>query len=656
MLMSGALKTMIVLVGLATAFGEFGPITSVEVRALGSLAYGTLSPPKERSPARPRYVPGDRVQVAREVPSPAQTAQLGTQSEEFKSSYLLRGGDGVPAFATGNLLSLSRAGDRVGLGLRRCASAQELVRNRLRISDKDLEHRAVSLRRISSGEGIQALCSQQVVSEISGSASRPASALDTIPASSSRGLLRTQGTFHHLGVIARAASNTPFCKRTAAMTMTIAPGSDIPADSSLQYPAASTFERGFACAAGALVAAVALVLDSRSLAVSWVRSIAISTASFLAGMLAWSVVQSESRIRPYLRSEADAAYSDSKFVSAGAVTAHYLEALPSSGKPTLTLLCLHGFGASCASYRLVLQPLAEALQARVLAVDMPGFGLTNRPRLVKDFCPQQMVSSFVQSLGLAQETSTVPLVLMGHSLGGLVAAKHVVSTQSAVAAAVLVAPLVVHSGADVQSAQAVSASAKSGRARRMLSASFKAVAGAAGAFLKYGIQGLVRLLMPVLALALRRMVYTPDFWPQALGATYYDRSNLREEIVAGYRRASWVQGWEGGLLNFVRFRMTAGKTLYEMLRQAWRANLDSAPPATSTAQALGSSGKPLLFIHGEGDKVIPCVNSRVVSAVLAGQADFVEVKKCGHCPMEEQPSEFVESVSAYLKRVLAPCT
>jgi pimeloyl-ACP methyl ester carboxylesterase len=385
---------------------------------------------------------------------------------------------------------------------------------------------------------------------------------------------------------------------------------------------------------------------------SWARFAVCSAASFIAGTLTWSIVQSEGRIRPYLRSEAEAAYPDSKFVSAGAVTAHYLEALPSSGQPALTLLCLHGFGASCASYRLVLQPLADSLQARVLSVDMPGFGLTNRPARVKDFCPQQMVSGLVQSLGLSEKESNIPLVIMGHSLGGLVAAKHLISADSAVAAAVLVAPLVVHSGGHAKSGCADLAPEATG-VQRMFVVSIKAMAGAAGAFIKYGIQGLVRLLMPVLALGLRRMVYTPDFWPQALGATYHDRSNLRAEIVAGYRRASWVKGWDRSLLNFVRFRMTAGKTLYEMLQHAFRASLGSAS-SPSTPKALQDTGKPLLFIHGEGDKVIPSANSRFVSGMLTGQAEYVEVAECGHCPMEEQPATFVTAVTSYLKGVLPP--
>jgi len=499
---------------------------------------------------------------------------------------------------------------------------------------------------------VQALCSEQVLSEISGLPGPPSRVLE-IPPHNSKGLLKTQGAFHHLRVIARAASNTPFGRRSSALTMTIAPGDKIPEDASLQYPAASTRDQSLAGAAGALAAAVAVMLDWKSVTLSWARFAMCSAASFIAGTLTWSIVQSEGRIRPYLRSEAEAAYPDSKFVSAGAVTAHYLEALPSSGEPALTLLCLHGFGASCASYRLVLQPLADSLQARVLSVDMPGFGLTNRPARVKDFCPQQMVVGLVQSLGLSEKESDIPLVIMGHSLGGLVAAKHLISGNSAVAAAVLVAPLVVHSGGDVRSGRADLAPEATASVQRMFAVSIKAVAGAAGAFLKYGIQGLVRLLMPLLALGLRRMVYTPDFWPQALGATYHERHNLRAEIVAGYRRASWVKGWDRSLLNFVRFRMTAGKTLFEMLQEAFLASLGSAL-APSTAKALQDTGKPLLFIHGEGDKVIPSTNSRVVSGMLAGQAEYVEVAECGHCPMEEQPATFVTAVTSYLKGVLPP--
>jgi len=615
------LRILFVSLGLASfVVCDFGPITAVEVRALGSLAYG-LSMSRECSPA-PQRRSLEHPQESREIPS--STAQTAC----WTPSSGLRGGDGVPAFVTPPTSPPSSP--------RRCLSAQEFPRHPLEASAKGLQHRAVLLRRVQSGLESRTLPRGSSV---------VASAANTAVISS--GLLRTQGAFHHLKVIASAAKNTPFYRGSRTVKMTAVPGGDIPADSSLEYPAANSQDLVLAVAGGAASTAIMLMAGSAS---SWLRVIVYSIASFVTGSLAGAVLLSENRIRPYLRSESEAAYSDSKFVAAGAVTAHYLEALPSSGKPAVTLLCLHGFGSACASYRLVLQPLAEALQARVLSVDMPGFGLTSRPERVKDFCPQQMVSHFVDSLGLAESVSQMPLVVVGHSLGGLVAAKHASNATNSISAAVLVAPLVVLSGAEKGVAKGGNVV---GGAQRLVTCVVKVCVGVASSFLKFAFQGVVKVLMPVLALVLRRLVYTPDFWPSALGGTYHDRRNLKGEIVAGYRRASWVKGWDAGLLNFVRFRVTAGKSLYEMLQQAYTAGF-AVQPAPSTAMVLGAMGKPILFIHGKGDRVIPAANSRFVSALMPEQAEYVEVDACGHCPMEEQPLEFVASVVSFLKRSLSP--
>jgi pimeloyl-ACP methyl ester carboxylesterase len=651
-------KAVLLILNLGTACGDFGPITAVEVRAFGTLAYGSISSslpgtPRERSTPHQRAVQAN-IPPARELPSPAQTADCrGNIFSSNSSVEVLRGGEGDPAFVTTGIFMHGASSGARCSNPRRAMSAHDLVHSRLDMSAQMLEHRAILLRPSRLEQkmvGRKAACEWGALPLYDSAFAGPA------------GLLKTQGALHHLKVIARAARSTHFRWSATAVSMTAVPGGPVPADSSLQYPEASRRERLCTVAAGAAAAALALVLDSKSLAASWLRVVACSMASFILGSLASSVLLSELRIRPYLRTEEQAAYSDSKFVGAGAVTAHYLEAVPATGKAVMTLLCLHGFGASCASYRLVLQPLADALQARVIAVDMPGFGLTSRPSRVRDFCPQQMVSEMLKSLGLDQGEGK-PLVVMGHSLGGLVAAKYLITTdnssvpRSSVAAAVLVAPLVVHSGASVQagaSSRAADAAALAAPTRNVWSAVVKAAGGVVGVLLKHAVQGLVKVLMPVFALMLRKLVYTPDFWSQALGSTYHDRGNMVPEIVAGYRRASWVSGWDAGLLNFVRFRMTAGRSLYAMLKNVYANSFGSAPPAPSTTMALGNTAKPLLFIHGASDRTIPCANSRFVSGLLAGQAEYVEVDACGHCPMEERPEEFVGTVTSYLKRTLTP--
>ena len=650
----GLLQLVLFVQAVARAQCEFGPITGVEVRALSNLAASTLgsSTPHQGLPSP----------SGQQCP-PKEPDSISAQSAPLPPPSHLRGGDGVPAFATGTFLPLRHTPALLagGLRLRRCSSSQDILHRRLEVAEQDLEHRTVMLRRVRSAVDEHALAMGPVAKQVAADMPKtpPARCMPYGTAGSagvSGGLLRTQGALHHIKVIARAARSATRTRLRASATaeaMTATPEGGVPADGSLQYPAASSTDKLLSVASGAATTLLALAVDSTLLFSSWLRLAAITLASFGTGAMVTSMMLSERRISPYLRAEADAGYSDSNFVAAGAVRAHYLEALPTAGAPRLTMVCLHGFGSSCASYRLVMQPLADELQARVLSVDMPGFGLTSRPQRLADYCPQTMLDGFVAALGLAPTQSTLPLVILGHSLGGLVASKHVInSSHESVAAAILVAPLVVHSAP----AQALVGGTGIQQTLRGASAVARAAVGVAGAVLKYAFSCLVRVARPGLALLLRRVVYTPDFWPQALGGTYHSRANLQAEIIAGYRRASWVRGWEAGLLDFVRFRVTAGKSLWDLLRQALSGSHGSPAHAraSSTTAGLKQAATPLLFIHGASDRVIPCANSRFVSsAVLDGQAEYVEVEACGHCPMEERPAEFVQTVKAFVLRTLA---
>ena len=86
---------------------------------------------------------------------------------------------------------------------------------------------------------------------------------------------------------------------------------------------------------------------------------------------------------------------------------------PGPDKPVAVLL--HGFGNSLQSFRLVAPLLATHYY--VVAVDMPGYGLSAKP---VDFDYQnpnqaQMMKDFIRALGLKN------VVVGGHSLGGAIA-------------------------------------------------------------------------------------------------------------------------------------------------------------------------------------------------------------------------------------------
>lgn len=118
-----------------------------------------------------------------------------------------------------------------------------------------------------------------------------------------------------------------------------------------------------------------------------------------------------------------------QWVEAAGVRSRALEA----GQGDTTLVFLHGYGESILAWRALLGGFAR--HYRVLALDLPGFGESEAPRFAYDF------PAYVAWLDtvLARETRG-PLVLVGHSMGGQVAAGYIIEHPARVAAAVLVAP------------------------------------------------------------------------------------------------------------------------------------------------------------------------------------------------------------------------
>ena len=96
---------------------------------------------------------------------------------------------------------------------------------------------------------------------------------------------------------------------------------------------------------------------------------------------------------------------------------------PVTDRPTLLLI--HGFGNSLQSFRLLAPQLADC--CRVIAIDMPGYGLSAKP-VEHDYHngPQgRMMVAAARALGLEH------VVYVGHSLGGAVALQAVVQDPAA---------------------------------------------------------------------------------------------------------------------------------------------------------------------------------------------------------------------------------
>jgi pimeloyl-ACP methyl ester carboxylesterase len=118
-----------------------------------------------------------------------------------------------------------------------------------------------------------------------------------------------------------------------------------------------------------------------------------------------------------------------EWLAAGAIQLRTVRA----GSGDTTLFLLHGFGESLLAYRALFDRLAT--RYRVVAVDLPGFGLSDKPDGPYDY--RAMLSHLRRFL---VRHTTGPVVMVGHSMGGQLAAGLALLYPDRVIATVLIAP------------------------------------------------------------------------------------------------------------------------------------------------------------------------------------------------------------------------
>jgi pimeloyl-ACP methyl ester carboxylesterase len=101
------------------------------------------------------------------------------------------------------------------------------------------------------------------------------------------------------------------------------------------------------------------------------------------------------------------------------------------------VLCLPGWGCSAYSFRLILGSVAE-LGLRAVAVDLRGHGWSDKPLRVDAYTPAAFAT---WTLGVLDALGAGRAVLVGHSLGGMIALETAFAAPGRTAGLVLVAPL-----------------------------------------------------------------------------------------------------------------------------------------------------------------------------------------------------------------------
>jgi pimeloyl-ACP methyl ester carboxylesterase len=118
-----------------------------------------------------------------------------------------------------------------------------------------------------------------------------------------------------------------------------------------------------------------------------------------------------------------------EWLTAGDVTVRAVRA----GQGDTTLFFLHGYSESLLSFRGPFDVLSH--RYRVIAIDVPGFGLSGKPA-----GPYDLATQTTRLVDFLDRWTTGPVVVVGHSMGGELATSLALKRPDRVVALVLVSP------------------------------------------------------------------------------------------------------------------------------------------------------------------------------------------------------------------------
>lgn len=253
------------------------------------------------------------------------------------------------------------------------------------------------------------------------------------------------------------------------------------------------------------------------------------------------------------------------------------------------LVLIHGLGDEADTWRHVFAPLAE--RYRVLALDLPGFGRSDKPHraYTLDFLRDAVVG-LLDAAGLRQAA------LLGHSLGAVVAQSVALERPERVTALTLV-------GGSLTS-----------RAAKVNQALLLMALPVVGAFMYNSLRR-----DPQAAYASLRPFYAQlDQLPEADRKFLFERVNERV----------WSDGQRDAFLSILQYLV-------------W-----TAPGRQRQLEArLARLTTPTRALWGELDAMNSIESGRALTAIQAG-ATLTVLPGCGHAPHQEAPAAFLEAFLA----------
>jgi pimeloyl-ACP methyl ester carboxylesterase len=277
--------------------------------------------------------------------------------------------------------------------------------------------------------------------------------------------------------------------------------------------------------------------------------------------------------------------ADSLFVEIEGIDFHY----KTQGDGEISVVMLHGFGASVYSWREVAPILAEGYTT--FSYDRPAFGLTERPVEWEGDNPYTLVASVAQMDALLDAWGVEQAVLMGNSAGGTVAVQYTFDHPERVLGLILVDP---------------------------------SFGGGGGGYSRYGWllnTPQMRRLGPLLVREIS------ESGLETIDRAWHDPGKQPADTIPLYTKPLQVENWDVGLWLY-----------------------STAPGGTSLRERLGELALPVLVITGDDDRLIPAESTIAAAGEIPG-AELVVIENCGHVPQEECPQAFLEAVLDFLRRL-----
>ena len=301
---------------------------------------------------------------------------------------------------------------------------------------------------------------------------------------------------------------------------------------------------------------------------------------------------------------ADLADADGQFMTVDGMRIYYLDRGPANGTP---VILLHGFLGSVVDWINTIPALTEA-GYRVIAFDRPPFGLSDKGT-THDYSIKAMsvlTADVMDALKIPQA------VIVGHSLGGTVAAQFVLDYPERVSQLVLVDGAVGLFGSNPQFDMRPNGDGNKN-----------------GGNANNGIDFLRRVNpdSPAAQLIVHEM-FSPDVNKNLMLEAEAKKRSIDAEEQKLRTRGLRVKGWEGGILAFARDAFTDKSEI----------DLD----------ALKTVQTPVLLVWGQDD---PVVSIKVGESLhdLFPHNRWITYPDVGHTPMDEVTDQFNADLVAFIE-------